>query len=257
CITSSRVISPFSINSFSSASVCARLETISSSSVTGLLSGCAIVLPHLITLSARHGGREYYLLAIPTSFCASPRIEKSSTSNSELSFRMIHQIFLNDLWLEGKHIRIIGVRDNPNPMNIRGAKRFNPGKILNYSTGFRTKQRLVDTKDVAISVNEDYRFGEGKNLSLKGGEEFIVSGFCFFLGRLDRRIQHISPEAHFRPVVLKPRVCLCNDHDGFTPVPPGQIEAIAHPDQISSIPLGILSIHLACAPEVIVTAHHM
>src|SRR5215813_8286415 len=35
------------------ASVCARLETRNSSIVTGLLSGSAIVLPHLITLSAR------------------------------------------------------------------------------------------------------------------------------------------------------------------------------------------------------------
>ena len=54
CINSSRVISPFSIKSFASASVCARLETRSSSIVTGLLSGSAIVLPHLITLSARY-----------------------------------------------------------------------------------------------------------------------------------------------------------------------------------------------------------
>ena len=51
-MNSSRVISPFSIRSFASASVCARLETRSSSIVTGLLSGSAIVLPHLITLSA-------------------------------------------------------------------------------------------------------------------------------------------------------------------------------------------------------------
>ena len=79
---------------------------------------------------------------------------------------MIHQIFLNDLWLEGKHIRIIGVSDNPNLMNIGGAKRFDPGKILNYSTGFRTKQGLVDTKDVAISVDEDYRLGKGESLGL-------------------------------------------------------------------------------------------
>jgi hypothetical protein len=35
------------------ASVCARLETRSSCNVTGFLSGFAIVLPHLITLSAR------------------------------------------------------------------------------------------------------------------------------------------------------------------------------------------------------------
>src|SRR5882724_5499121 len=40
------------ILSFASASVCARLETRSSSNVTGCLSGSAIVLPHLITLSA-------------------------------------------------------------------------------------------------------------------------------------------------------------------------------------------------------------
>src|SRR5215510_2303244 len=38
------VITPFSISSFASASVCARLEARSSSSVTGLLSGFAIVL---------------------------------------------------------------------------------------------------------------------------------------------------------------------------------------------------------------------
>src|SRR5262245_27581434 len=40
------VITPFSISSFASASVCARLETRSSSIMTGLLSGSAIVLPH-------------------------------------------------------------------------------------------------------------------------------------------------------------------------------------------------------------------
>jgi hypothetical protein len=44
---------PFSINNFASASVCARLETRSSSIVTGLLSGSAMVLPYLNTLSAR------------------------------------------------------------------------------------------------------------------------------------------------------------------------------------------------------------
>jgi hypothetical protein len=53
CINSSRVISPFPIKSFASASVYARLETRSSSIVTGFLSGSAIVAPHLITLSAR------------------------------------------------------------------------------------------------------------------------------------------------------------------------------------------------------------
>src|SRR6266478_82976 len=41
-----------SIKSFASTSVCARLETSSSSNVTGFLSGSAIVFPHLITLSA-------------------------------------------------------------------------------------------------------------------------------------------------------------------------------------------------------------
>jgi hypothetical protein len=49
-----RVISPFSIKSFASASVGARLETRSSSIVTGLLSGSAIVLLHLTTRSARY-----------------------------------------------------------------------------------------------------------------------------------------------------------------------------------------------------------
>src|SRR5262249_42657774 len=53
CINSYRVISFFSINSLASASVCARLETRSSSIVTGLLSGSAIVLPYLNTFSAR------------------------------------------------------------------------------------------------------------------------------------------------------------------------------------------------------------
>ena len=43
---------PFLIKSFASASVCATLEMTNSSIVTGLLSGSAIVLPHLITLSA-------------------------------------------------------------------------------------------------------------------------------------------------------------------------------------------------------------
>jgi hypothetical protein len=45
-------MTPFSIKSFASASVCARLQTGSSSRVTGLLSGSAIVLPHSISFSA-------------------------------------------------------------------------------------------------------------------------------------------------------------------------------------------------------------
>src|SRR5262245_9773670 len=53
-MNSSRVISPLSINSFASASVCARLETISSSSVTGLLSGFAIVLSSFDYLFRSH-----------------------------------------------------------------------------------------------------------------------------------------------------------------------------------------------------------
>src|SRR5262245_11352074 len=63
-----RVISPFSINSFASASVCARLETRSSSRVTGLFSGSAIVLPHLIILSARHGGQDLLSSCDPNLF---------------------------------------------------------------------------------------------------------------------------------------------------------------------------------------------
>src|SRR5215813_3654847 len=54
CINSCRVISPFSINSFASASVCARLDTTSSSNVTGLLSGSAIVLSSFDYLFRSH-----------------------------------------------------------------------------------------------------------------------------------------------------------------------------------------------------------
>ena len=90
---------------------------------------------------------------------------------------MIHQIFLDDLWLEGKHIRIIGIDDNSNPMDVGRAKRFDPDKILDNPTGFGAKQRLIDTKDVAIPVNEDYRSGKSESFPLKRGEEFIVRAF--------------------------------------------------------------------------------
>ena len=51
-MNSSRVMRPFSIKSFASASVCARLETRSSSNVTGLLSGSAFGFFLIITGSA-------------------------------------------------------------------------------------------------------------------------------------------------------------------------------------------------------------
>jgi hypothetical protein len=52
---------------------------------------------------------------------------------------MVHQIFLDDLRLKGKHIRISGIDDNSNPMDVGRAKRFDPDKILDHPTGFGIK----------------------------------------------------------------------------------------------------------------------
>src|SRR6266550_6896502 len=141
-------------------------------------------------------------------------------------------------------------------MNIWCAKGFDPSEILDHATGLGVEQGLVDPKNMAIPMNEDYWSRESQAFGLKRTEEFIVGCFCLFLRQLYRRIQHVPPETDFRPGVLKPRIGLGNDHDGSTPVPFGKLEIFRHP-RYSRISLSVLSIHFTCAPKVIVATHQM
>ena len=78
---------------------------------------------------------------------------------------MIHQIFFDYFGLERENVWIIEVDDHPNPVHVRGTESFKPRKVLDDPTSCGVNKRLVDTKDVAISMNHNY--GSVKSQSLR------------------------------------------------------------------------------------------
>ena len=75
-------------------------------------------------------------------------------------------------------------------MNVGCAKGFDPSEILDHTTGLGVEQGLVDPKNMAIPMNEDYWSRESQAFGLKRTEEFIVGCFCLFLRQLDETLDN-------------------------------------------------------------------
>src|SRR5262249_47595797 len=102
CINSSRVISPFSIKSFASASVCARLETRSSCIVTGLLSGSAIVLLTRLSQDV-WWNRHTDLLAVFKARRNGTRAKGDQAKDNNRSYR-----YRLSIWVHRPNVSIVG-----------------------------------------------------------------------------------------------------------------------------------------------------
>ena len=79
---------------------------------------------------------------------------------------MIHEICFDYFGLERKNVWIIEVDDHPNPVHVRGTVGFKPRKVLDEPTSCRVNKRLVDSKDVAISMKHKYRSVKSQSLGL-------------------------------------------------------------------------------------------
>ena len=97
---------------------------------------------------------------------------------------MLDQIFLDHLLSESEYVRICGIDDCPDPMCTGMTEGFQAGKVFDHAPALRAEKRLVDAKEVSVSVHVDDGLAERQRLLFQCGPEFVETSCPSCRGRL-------------------------------------------------------------------------
>ena len=94
--------------------------------------------------------------------------------------RLPEPVLVDDLFFESKHVGVVEIDDNPDPVRLGEAKGFHPGEVFNLApeiSGTRflaSKQGLVDAEEMRIAMHENHWLAKSRNLSLKVWDEVRI-----------------------------------------------------------------------------------
>jgi len=140
---------------------------------------------------------------------------------------------------ERKYLRVVYIDCDVDPVMVGLTERLHSREVLeNWSGSDATPgsrpERLIDSEEMAVAMDQHHRFPEGNRLLLQK---------CPKVGKTARLLAKLRGQ--WRELVKDIR--LLHDHDGPTLVLTRMREALAQPRQIRGVAFGVLCITLGRA----------
>ena len=100
-------------------------------------------------------------------------------------------VSLDDLLLEGKNARFVGIDGHPDPVRLGKTERLHPGKVLDLAATISgalftsPEQGFVHAEVVRVAMEKRHRLAERHHFSFEGREEGGESGWGVDAGCAD------------------------------------------------------------------------